>query len=135
MKRLQDFILENIVTEANDTKQKSFVFNLADMENGEETVKSFENMPGVTIDDQKVTVEVSSENFDKLDTFQDIMQQFIESLRNSSKRASDEQYAQKTKALADKMNEFNDFIDELANPDEDENNKDAKNDKDNNNEE
>ena len=68
MKRLQDFIIENIVTEANDAKQKCFVFNLANMENGEETVKSFENMPGVTIDDQKVTVCVSSENFDKLDT-------------------------------------------------------------------
>ena len=93
MKRLQDFIIENIVTEANDAKQKCFVFNLANMENGEETVKSFENMPGVTIDDQKVTVCVSSENFDKLDTFQDIMSQFIEHLRNSPKRASDEQYA------------------------------------------
>lgn len=119
MKRLQDFIIENIVTEANDAKQKCFVFNLANMENGEETVKSFENMPGVTIDDQKVTVCVSSENFDKLDTFQDIMSQFIEHLRNSPKRASDEQYAQKTKALANKMNEFNDFIDELANPEDD----------------
>lgn len=118
MKRLTDFIAESIVTEANDNKTKSFVFNLADMENGEETVKSFENMPGVTIDGQKVTVEVSSENFDKLDSFQDIMQQFIEGLRNSTKRASDEQYAQKTKALADKMNEFNDYLDELANPDE-----------------
>lgn len=135
MKRLQDFILENIVTEANDTKQKSFVFNLADMENGEETVKSFENMPGVTIEDQKVTVEVSSENFDKLDKFQDIMQQFIESLRNSPKRASDEQYAQKTKALADKMNEFNDFINELGNPEEDEKDKNTEKDKDKDNEE
>lgn len=124
MKRLQDFIIENIVTEANDAKQKCFVFNLANMENGEETVKSFENMPGVTIDDQKVTVCVSSENFDKLDTFQDIMSQFIEHLRNSPKRASDEQYAQKTKALANKMNEFNDFIDELANPEEDDDKKD-----------
>ena len=123
MKRLTDFIAESIVAEANDNKSKSFVFNLADMENGEETVKSFENMPGVTIDGQKVTVEVSSENFDKLDSFQDIMQQFIEGLRNSTKRASDEQYAQKTKALADKMNEFNDFIDELGNPDEDDDDK------------
>ena len=127
MKRLQDFILENIVTESSESKSKTIVFNLTDMDNGEETVKSFENMPGVSIDGQKVTVEVTSENFDKLDTFQDIMQQFIESIRKSTKRASDEQYAQKTKSLEDKMNEFNDFIDELSTPEEDED-KDKKDD-------
>ena len=116
MKSLQEFINENIVNE-EAAQSKSFTFNLAGIDAGEETLKSFENITGVTIDGEKVTVEVTPENFDKLDTFQDIMQQFIDGARKSTRRASDEQYAQKTKSLEDKMNEFNDYLDELGGED------------------
>ena len=62
----------------------------------------------------------TTENVDKLDTVQDILQQFAETIRNSTKRSSDEQYAQKTKVFAEKVAEFNDALDEIANPNEEE---------------
>ena len=56
---------------------------------------------------------------DKLDTVQDILQQFCQTVRNSQKRSSDEQYAQKTVEFEKKVGELNDALDEIANPDDD----------------
>ena len=44
----------------------------------------------------------------------EFVKQAIESIRNQSKNASNEQYAQKTKALATKLSELFDYQDSLA---------------------
>ena len=49
---------------------------------------------------------------------QDILQQFCQTIRNSQKRSSDEQYAQKTVDFEKKIGELNDAIDEIANEDD-----------------
>ena len=133
MKRLQEFINEQVdvnITEAKDSKE--FTFDFTDLENGEETLKSLEDKEGCTIEDNKLTVKITDDNVDKLDTVQDILQQFAETVRSSVKRSSDEQYAQKTKKFAEKVAEFNDAIDEISNPEDD---KDDKDDKDKNEDE
>lgn len=119
MKSLQEYVNEH-VNEAQEAS-KDFVFNFADIENGEETVKSLENRQNVTIEDQKVTVTIKKDV--NIDTVQDILQQAIQAARKSQKSINDEQYAQKTAKLEKTLGEMNDFIDEVNNPEDDEANK------------
>lgn len=131
MKTLQNFIIErsniniersNINIEQSNINEEetsvSVVFDFTDLENAEETLKSLEEREGCSVEDNKLTVTITSDNCDKLDTVQDILQQYAETLRNSSRRSSDEQYAQKTKAFAEKVDEFNDALDKVLNPEE-----------------
>lgn len=119
MKTLHDYVAEQLeITEAAAT-EKTVTFNFADLENAEDTLKSFEDKEGCTVEDNKLTVKVNADNFNKLDTVQDILQQFCETIRNSQKVASDEQYAQKTKSFEDKLNEFNKAIADFETTDDD----------------
>jgi uncharacterized protein YukE len=133
MKHLQDYIIEQ--AQVNEgANSKSITFNFKDLENGKETLDSLKDKEGVTIDEEAetLTVEVTADNVNKLDAVQDILQQFCHTIRNSSKRSSDEQYAQKTVSFEKKVGELNDAIDEIANPEdnknEDDNDNDDKND-------
>ena len=131
MKTLQNFIIErsNINIEQSNINIKrsnineeetsvSIVFDFTDLENAEETLKSLEEREGCSVEENKLTVTITSDNCDKLDTVQDILQQYAETLRNSPRRSSDEQYAQKTKAFAEKVDEFNDALDKVLNTEE-----------------
>ena len=124
MKHLQDYIIEQ--AQVNEgASSKSITFDFTDLENGKETIDSLKVKQGVTVDGDKLTVEITSDNVDKLGTVQDILQQFCQSVRNSQKRSADEQYAQKTVEFEKKIGELNDALDEIANPD-DKNDKDGK---------
>ena len=124
MKHLQDYIIEQ--AQVNEgASSKSITFDFTDLENGKETIDSLKDKEGVTADGDKLTVEITSDNVDKLGTVQDILQQFCQSVRNSQKRSADEQYAQKTVEFEKKIGELNDALDEIANPD-DKDDKDGK---------
>ena len=117
MKHLQDYIIEQ--AQVNEgTSSKSITFDFTDLENGKETIDSLKDKEGVTADGDKLTVEITSDNVDKLGTVQDILQQFCQTVRNSQKRSADEQYAQKTVEVEKKIGELNDALDEIANPDD-----------------
>lgn len=123
MKSLQDFIIEsNEINEGKDTA--SITFDFTDLENAEETIDSLKDKEGVSIEDKKVTVTINKDNVAKLDSVQDILQQYSDTIRNSTKRTNDEQYAQKTKSFAEKVGELNDAIDEISNPNDDEDEED-----------
>ena len=116
MKHLQEYISEAIeVVEASE-ESKSFTFDFTDMENGEETVKSLADREGVTVDGNKVTVEIKKDA--NVTNVQDILQQAIQILRKSQKSVNDETYAQKTAKLEKTLGEMNDFIDKVENPEE-----------------
>ena len=117
MKHLQDYIIEQ--AQVNEgASSKSITFDFTDLENGKETIDSLKDTEGVTVDGDKLTVEITSDNVDKLGTVQDILQQFCQTVRNSQKRSADEQYAQKTVEFEKKIGELNDALDEIANPDD-----------------
>ena len=116
MKHLQDYIVESSKINEGETTSKTVTFDFTDLENAEDTLKSLEEKEGVSIEENKLTLTITSENVDKLYTVQDILQQYSDTLRNSSKRSSDEQYAQKTVAFEKKIKEMNDAIDEIKNP-------------------
>ena len=114
MKSLQDFILENVENIDEAKSSKSFTFNLKDIEGAEEALKTLSEMAEVTVDEDKVTVNVSEENKDALQSFTEFMSKFVTDIRKSTRNSSDEQYAQKTHAIADKFDELKDYIDELS---------------------
>ena len=107
MKSLRDFILESSA-DAN-VGSKTFTFDFTGLENAEETVKSLENEDCVTVDGTKATLKIEKDG--KYDTAVDILQQTIQSLRNSSKAKATEEYGQKTKKLEVTLGEVHDFID------------------------
>lgn len=114
MKHLQNYIVEQAqVNEGADSK--TVVFDFKDLENGPETIESIKDKEGVSVDGDKLTVTISSDTVDKLDTVQDILQQFCQTIRGSQKRSSDEQYAQKTVEFEKKIGELSDAIDEIKN--------------------
>ena len=125
MKHLQDYIIEQ--AQVNEgASSKSITFDFTDLENGKETIDSLKDKEGVTVDGDKLTVEITSDNVDKLGTVQDILQQFCQTVRNSQKRSADEQYAQKTVEFEKKIGELNDALDEIANPDDNDDKGDKK---------
>lgn len=113
MKSLTEYIYESM-------ESKTIEFDFTDLENAEETLKSFEDKEYCEVDENKLKVTINPDNVDKLDEVQDILQQYCQTIRSSSKSTNDEQYAQKTKKFEQKVTEFNDAIDEIANPEEDE---------------
>jgi len=123
MRTLKDFIIESTyIKEAESSK--TITFNFKDLENAEETIKSLKDKDGVETSEDTVTVTVTADNVSKLESVQDILQQYSQTIRSSQRRSSDEQYAQKTKSFETKVGELNDAIDEIENPDEDEKSED-----------
>ena len=117
MKTLKNFIIESTYIKESESS-KTITFNFKDLENAKETIESLKDRDGVEISDDNVTVTVTADNVSKLESVQDILQQYCQTIRSSQKRSSDEQYAQKTKSFETKVGELNDAIDEIENPDE-----------------
>lgn len=117
MKHLLEYINER--SQVNESSEsKKIIFDFTDLENAEDTLKSLSDREGCEVEDTKLTVTITKDNCNKLDSVQDILQQYSEILRSSTKRSSNEQYAQKTKSFAEKVAEFNDALDEIQNSDD-----------------
>ena len=117
MKHLQDYIIEQ--AQLNEgASSKSITFNFKDLENAQETIDSLKDKEGVSVDGDSLTLEITTDNVDKIATVQDILQQFSNTIRKSQKRSSDEQYAQKTVEFEKKVGEMNDAIDEIQGSDD-----------------
>ena len=126
MKHLQDYINEAVKINEG-IESKTITFDFTDLENGEETVKSLDGQTGISVDGLKVTLSIRKDNVDSIGTAQDILQQYCSTIRRSQKVSSNEQYAQKTVSFEKKVGEMNDAIDEIANPeDEEDDNDDSK---------
>ena len=110
MKHLQEFINEQI----EDSCKKSITFDFTDLEDGEDTLKSFEDKENCEVKDNKLTVSVCN----KLDSVQDILQQYGDKLRRSSKATNDESYAKKVKKFNSKVEELNNAIEEMNSDDD-----------------
>ena len=120
MKHLQDYIVEQAEVKVDEgVTSKSITFDFTDLENADETIESLKDKEGVSVDNKKVTLEITADNVDKIGTVQDILQQFCQTVRKSQKVSSDEQYAQKTAKFEENVGKMNDAIDEIKNPGDD----------------
>lgn len=113
MKSIKDFLLESA------KKSDSISFDFSGLENAKETIDSLANMDYCEVDENTVTVSIDEDNYDKLDSVQDILQSFYNTVYNSSKRTNDEKYAQLVKTFGKQVENLNDKIDSYS-EDEDE---------------
>lgn len=117
MKHLNEYISEAAKEQPIvESEDKSIVFDFTDLENAEETLNSLKDDENCTVEENKLTVKITADNVDSLSKVQDILQQFTSAIRKSSKATNDESYAQKTVKFEKKLGEFNDAIDEIKNP-------------------
>ena len=113
MKSLTEYIKENFIVE-EENKTQSVTFNFDGIDSAEETVKSLSDMEYVSVDGNKVTVTITADNCDKLDTVQDILQQSIQLERAGTKSTNNEQYSQKVSVLEKQLAKFKDALDEFC---------------------
>lgn len=116
MKSLSEFILEKC--SGKTCESKTFIFNFDGIDEIDDTLKSFDSDEYCEVDGKKVTVNVTKDNANKLANVYDTLANAITGLRSSQKRASDEQYAQKTAKLEREVNALNSYIKEITNPTE-----------------
>lgn len=113
MKSLQQFILEQ--TE-NTEEKKSFSFDLTDIDETDKFIEELQDKEGVTIEDKKVTIEVTKGQAPKI---LETIKSNIKSIREQQKNYSDESYAQKTKKLEDTLKQLEEFTKEQETSKED----------------
>lgn len=130
MKTLVDYIKESQEKEEVPTS-KSFKFNFNGCEGTEDFLKSIQDIAdnndlSVTVEDEKVSFTVNKDDVEKYDKLLEALQDFIHLRGKDSKRASDEQYAQKLRKLESKLIELSNYLEDAENEEapEDDNKKD-----------
>lgn len=118
----------NEALQINEGADKMLRFTFGDLEHADETIKSIEDLANKnSIYSEKIDggikIKVNDSNRDKLDSIQDVLQQYVQKMQDDDKADQD-----KVKSLADQVSKLSDFID-----DEDDD-KDDKDDKDDNKE-
>lgn len=108
MKSLVELLNESLITES----EQMLRFEFGDLEHADETIKSIEDISNKNdIYSEKISggikIKVNDSNRDKLDSIQDILQQYVQKMQDNDK--VDEN---KVKKLAGQLNKLNDFIDD-----------------------
>lgn len=124
MKSLIQFIRES----QSKGDSKSFTFNFKGLDNAKETIESLVKMSedkGIdhenTEDSFTITLtrELCSENRDKIDGIQDVLQQYSDMIRKDSANASSESHAQFTAKFEKTVDDMVSFIDDAEEEDND----------------
>lgn len=118
MKSLAEALNESL--NINESKEKMLRFEFGDLEHADDTVKSIEDLAsknGIYYEkvDKGIKIKVNDNNRDKLESIQDVLQQFVDKVQNDDK--SDES---DVKTIASQLNKLSDFIDD-EDSDDDEN--------------
>lgn len=96
----------------NEGAGKMLRFTFGDLEHADETIKSIEDLANKnSVYSEKIDggikIKVNDSNRDKLDSIQDVLQQYVQKMQDDDKADQD-----KVKSLADQLNKLSDFIDE-----------------------
>ena len=108
MKSFTEFIKEQLEQENMEeileaAASYKFSYDLSKFEGCDDVVKQLSEIDGVEVEDKTVSFTVSTD--DPKDEAMNIIDDFIKTLKSSSKRSSDEQYAQSINKLAKKYEE------------------------------
>lgn len=107
MKSLFECLQESLVVESSDTVLR---FEFGDLDKKDETIKSIEDIASKNSIytekvDNGIKVKVNDSNKDKLDSIQDILQQYVDKMKDDDK--ADQSSVEK---LAGQLNKLTDFI-------------------------
>ena len=103
----------------NEGDDKMLRFTFGDLEHADETIKSIEDLANKnSVYSEKIDggikIKVNDSNRDKLDSIQDVLQQYVQKMQDDDKADQD-----KVKSLSDQLNKLSDFIDEEDDKDDD----------------
>lgn len=110
MKSLTESLNESL--QINEGKEKMLRFTFGDLEHADDTIKSIEDLANKnSVYSEKIDggikIKVNDSNRDKLDSIQDVLQQYVQKMQDDDKADQDQ-----VKSLADQLNKLSDFIDE-----------------------
>lgn len=110
MKSLVDTLNESM--QLNESKEKMIRIIPGDLEHADDTIKSIEDLASKnSIYTEKVDggikIKCNDSNRDKLESIQDVLQQYVQKMQDDDKADQD-----KVKNLADQLNKLTAFIDE-----------------------
>ena len=116
MKSLVETLNESL--NINESKEKMLRFEFGDLEHADDTIKSIEDIANKnSVYSEKIDggikIKVNDSNKDKLDSIQDVLQQYVQKMQDDDKADQDE-----VKSLADQLGKLSDFIDSEDEEDE-----------------
>ena len=134
MKSITKYLKESF-EQVNEGKDRYFYFTFVDLENAYETIESIvhiANTKGLYYEkiDDGIKVKGKDSNVDKFDSIVDIVQQYIENLRQKEEEESENVNKESLEKLSGQLNKLTDWIDEHNNSEEnsEENKEDKKKD-------
>ena len=132
MKSLVQYIRES--SEESVASSKTFTFNFSGIDGAEDFIKSVNEFDtpesvNVEVEENTVKVTVNKDAVDDAEGLFELMQDFIELRRKDQKNASSESYAIKTDKLMKTLNDWRDYVDDVALADEDDDDDKSEDDK------
>lgn len=126
MKSLVETLNESL--NINESKETMFRFEFGDLEHADETIKSIEDLANKnSVYSEKIDggikIKVNDSNKDKLDSIQDVLQQYVQKMQDDDKADQDD-----VKSLANQLDKLSDFIESEDDDKEDKENKEDKED-------
>lgn len=108
MKSLVETLNESL--NINESKEKMLRFEFGDLDHADETIKSIEDLANKnSVYSEKIDggikIKADDSNKDKLDSIQDVLQQYVQKMQDDDKANQDD-----VKSLADQLNKLSDFI-------------------------
>ena len=109
MKSLVETLNESL--NINESNEKMLRFEFGDLEHADDTIKSIEDLANKnSVYSEKIDggikIKVNDSNRDKLDSIQDVLQQYVQKMQDDDKADQDD-----VKSLADQLGKLSDFID------------------------
>ena len=122
MKSITKYLKESF-EQVNEGKDRYFYFTFVDLENADETIESIvhiANTKGLYYEkiDDGIKVKGKDSNVDKFDSIVDIVQQYIENLRQKEEEESENVNKESLEKLSGQLNKLTDWIDEHNNSEE-----------------
>ena len=116
MKSLVETLNESL--NINESKEKMLRFTFGDLEHADQTIKSIEDLANKnSVYSEKIDggikIKVNDSSKDKLDSIQDVLQQYVQKMQDDDKADQDD-----VKSLADQLGKLSDFIDSEDEEDE-----------------
>ena len=116
MKSLVETLNESL--NINESNEKMLRFEFGDLEHADDTIKSIEDLANKnSVYSEKIDggikIKVNDSNRDKLDSIQDVLQQYVQKMQDDDKADQDD-----VKSLADQLGKLSDFIDSEDEEDE-----------------
>ena len=116
MKSLVETLNESL--NINESNEKMLRFEFGDLEHADDTIKSIEDIANKnSVYSEKIDggikIKVNDSNRDKLDSIQDVLQQYVQKMQDDDKADQDD-----VKSLSNQLDKLSDFIDSEDEEDE-----------------